>query len=754
MKKQLQNLMLTLLFLNLMSTTVFAQKNSISGIVINKNDGSPISGITVLLSNKQGTISNEKGYYQLSNIENGNYEITFSSITFAKQTKKVILKSDIKLDIVLAENSLNLPEISISDNSINGINAISKVDLALRPTNSAQDLLRLVPGLFIAQHAGGGKAEQIFLRGFDVDHGTDFAVSIDGMPVNMVSHAHGQGYADMHWMIAETVQSLQVDKGPHEASNGDFATSGAGKFTTINYLDKNVIRLEYGRFNTARGLIMVDLLKNAKLFGNRNESAIIAAEYLYTDAYFDASQNFNRMNIFGKYVIDLDSMNTLSLNLSTFSSEWDASGQIPQRGIDAGSIDRFGSIDNTEGGKTSRTNANLILTSRLKNNGTIKNQLFYSKYDFKLYSNFTFFLDDSINGDQLEQIDDRSICGYKFTLNNDYFLGRKKISQTFGAGLRYDDISLNLSKSVKRNFISDIVRGNIKQLNAYAYLDENIEITPAFFIKPGVRFDYFNFTFDDKLLGDSTGGEKNKSRISPKLQFQYIINQDVELFAKASIGFHSNDARGVVLGKQEETLPRAYGYEVGSLFKPSNNTVMQIALWGLDLESELVYVGDGGFVEASGATRRLGVDFAIRQQIMPNLFADMDLNYNYGRLLNVPKNEDNIPLAPRFTSIAGISYKKETGFNGGIRYRAIGDRPANENNTVTAKGYFIVDGLINYTQKKYELGLSAENIFNVDWNEAQFDTESRLQGENEPVSELHFTPGTPFFFKGRISFFF
>ncbi len=748
--------MFSILFLIGMPNLIFAQNNSISGYIINKTNGKAVSGISVVLSNQKGTLSDITGYYKISNVESGKYEITYSSISFLKQTKTITVNSNSnKLkDIVMAENTLNLPEIIISENAINGISIINQVDLSLRPTNSAQDLLRLVPGLFIAQHAGGGKAEQIFLRGFDIDHGTDFAVSVDGMPVNMVSHAHGQGYADMHFVIPETVQSLQVDKGPHEASNGDFSTSGAGNFSTLNFLDKNVIKLEYGRFNTSRGLIMVDLLRNTKLFGKRRESAIIASEYIYTDSYFDASQKFKRLNVFGKYFVDLDSLNSLSINLSTFSSNWDASGQIPERAIDRGLIDRFGSIDNTEGGKTSRTNGNIILTSRLKNNTKIQNQFFYSKYDFELYSNFTFFLENQTDGDQIEQIDDRSIYGYRFSLNNDFNLGKRKVKQTFGAGFRYDDISLSLNRAIKRNFIDNIVKGDIKQLNAYAYLDENIEITNKFFVKPGVRFDYFNFKFDDQLPSDSTGGEADKSRVSPKLQFQYLLNDNVELFAKASIGFHSNDARGVVVGSTEETLPRAIGYEIGSLFKPTNSTVLQIALWGLDLESELVYVGDAGIVEASGATRRLGVDFALRQQIVPNLFADLDLNYNYGRLLNVPQTENNIPLAPRFTSVAGLSYKKDLGFNGGIRYRAIGDRPANENNTVTALGYFVVDGLVNYTQKRYEIGLTAENIFNVDWNEAQFDTESRLQNETDPVSELHFTPGTPFFIKGRISIFF
>ncbi|MBK6776611.1 MAG: TonB-dependent receptor plug domain-containing protein [Flavobacteriales bacterium] len=272
--------------------------------------------------------------------------------------------------------------------------------------------MQLVPGLFVAQHAGGGKAEQIFFRGFDIDHGTDLQISVDGLPVNMVSHAHGQGYADLHFTIPETMDKLLVHKGPYDARFGDFATSGTVEFLTRNSIDRNEIKAEYGMFNTVRAVGLFNLLDKKHLFGNRKENAYIAAEYVFTDAYFQSKQDFGRFNIFGKYNGQIGERTLLTLSASTFSAAWNASGQVPERAIASGRIDRFGAIDDNEGGETSRTNAYSTLSTGLRNGGLIKNQLYFVKYDFNLYSNFTFFAADSVNGDMIAQTDDRTIMGY------------------------------------------------------------------------------------------------------------------------------------------------------------------------------------------------------------------------------------------------------------------------------------------------------------------------------------------------------
>jgi outer membrane receptor protein involved in Fe transport len=656
----------------------------------------------------------------------------------------------------LRKNTVNLKEVVVSDskNNVRSTEILSEIDKALRPLNSAQDLLRLVPGLFIAQHAGGGKAEQIFLRGFDCDHGTDFSVNVDGMPVNMVSHAHGQGYADFHFVIPETVDRLKVYKGTYATQYGDFATSGAGEFSTKNSLDKSIVKLEYGQYDTYRAMAAVDLLKDKHLFSKLKENLYVAGEYNYSNSYFESSQKFRRYNVFAKYNGQLNHSNFLTFSGSTFNSGWNASGQIPERAVSDGKISRFGSIDPTEGGTTDRTNVNGVLITALKSGGFIKNQLWYSNYSFNLYSNFTFFLNDSVNGDQICQTESgRNMYGYKFSFEKEHPVGEIKLKTIIALGTRSDESNIALRKTVQRIVVDTFVAGHVYQQNATAYLDEVIRLTEKFSVNAGLRFDYFDFGFRN-FQYDSLSGRKQVPKLSPKLNLYYDLNSTCELYLKSGYGFHSNDARSVVINKTEHSVPTALGYEVGSTFKLGERIILNAAVWGIDLQNQLVYVGDDATVEITGATRRLGADLALRLQLLKLIFIDGDLNYNHGRYRDLPEGANYIPLAPSLTSTGGISIKQNKGINCALRYRYINSRPANETNTVEAKGYFLLDASVNYTAPGFQVGLSVENALNAKWNQAQFDTQSRLRNEPEAVSELHYSPGNPFFLKSTFALFF
>jgi hypothetical protein len=242
--------------------------------------------------------------------------------------------------------------------------------------------------------------------------------------------------------------------------------------------------------------------------------------------------------------------------------------------------------------------------------------------------------------------------------------------------------------------------------------------------------------------------------VSPKLNAYFTVNERLQLFVNSGYGFHSNDTRVVVPQNGKEILPKALGYEGGFAWKPVPRVVLTTSVWHLNLEQEFVYVGDAAVVEAGGETRRNGVDFSARAQLLDWLYADLDVNYTNPRAVDVPENEDNIPLAPLWTSIGGLSFNTKAGLNGSLRYRYLGDRPANEDNSVVATGYFLMDALVNYTRPKFEVGLSIENLLDERWKEAQFDTESRLFDEPEPSSEIHFTPGTPFNLRAHVAFFF
>ena len=733
MKKSLQIIIL------LFSTIVFSQQKE--GVVTDTLGNTIENAYVYNETTKSHAHTNEKGQFILDKTFD-NDVLTITALGFKKKTQVV---NGNEKTIILINSSINIEEIVISKKN-NAISQIMKLDLQNSPVNSSQEILRKVPGLFIGQHAGGGKAEQIFLRGFDIDHGTDIAISVDGMPVNMVSHAHGQGYADLHFVIPETLDKIDFGKGSYYANKGDFATAGYVAFKTKEKIDNNSISLEVGKFNTIRTLGMFNLLPK-----NNKQSAFIASEYITFDGPFISSQNFRRLNLFGKFTNVLEDNSKFSVTASQFSSEWTASGQIPQRLIDAGIISRFGSVDDTEGGKTSRSNLNFEYYKPISENLFFKGNTFYNNYQFELYSNFTFFLENPVDGDQIKQKENRIIYGFNGEFNKK--ISNSKSNYQVGFGLRTDetkDTELSNTKN-RTTTINQLKLGNISQKNYFSYINSDIELG-NFTINPAIRFDYFQFSYQDKLAPTFTIANEEKVKISPKLNFLFAPNNKVQYFLKSGLGFHSNDTRVVVSQTDKKTLPTSAGADLGTIFKPMNNLIINSALWILQLEQEFVYVGDAGIVEPSGKTRRMGIDFGFRYQVSKFINLNSDINYTYARSTEEPEGQNYIPLAPDLTSTGGISITNYKGFSSNLNYRFLKSRPANEDNSIIAKGYFVSDFNMNYQYKKINYGIVIENIFNTKWNETQFATESQLQNETQSVEEIHFTPGTPFFIKGKITY--
>ncbi len=744
MKKIYVSIFFILANVALFNNTSTAQK-IITGTVIDAISKQPLSAASIAADKNEKALSDDNGNFILKT-NSSNSSISISHIGFKTIN---ISAGAATTQIELQPDAIRLDDIQLQSTGLTKFSTIAKVDLALNPVKTTQDLLRLVPGLFIAQHAGGGKAEQIFLRGFDCDHGTDVQVSVDGMPVNMVSHAHGQGYADAHFIIPETINNIDFGAGPYYTEHGNLNTAGYVAFSTFKSIPKSIIKLEGGRYNTARGLVMLDLLQHNKT----KQSAYVASEFYYGDGPTENKQKFKRFNIFGKYNVALNNKNNLSFSASAFKSKWNASGQVPTRAVEDGTIGRFGSIDPSEGGNTERYNANLVLQTQLRNGSTWENQIFYNRYKFSLFSDFTFFLNDPINGDEINQAEARNILGFTSKLKEKRFFGNLTLSSTDGIGVRRDATNgSKLAHVVKRQFLEYVRLGDITETNAFAYTDQQASIG-KFVINAGVRFDYFNFKYFDRLAGNASPSQ-NKSIVSPKLNVQFNVDKNVQLYVKAGKGFHSNDSRGVTANDGVDILPAAYGTDLGIILKPTKNLFLNVAAWNLYLNQEFVYVGDDGNVQPNGRSKREGIDFIARYQFSKYLFANANVNFTKPRARDAEKGADYIPLAPIATTTGGLFYKKQNGFNGSLTYRYIKSRPANEDNTIIAKGYFLMDGSINYTKPKYEIGLSVENMFNVDWNEAQFATESRLKNETAAVTELNFTPGTPIFAKLKLSLFF
>jgi outer membrane receptor protein involved in Fe transport len=745
---------INLLILVLLQTLVLcAQQGIIQGYVLDKTTKKALPFAIVSIENTPlSTTTNEAGAFYFKNVEAGTYKIVVSFLGYNAYTEQVTVSKDEKttLNIGLEAGTMLLEEIAVTSPTAHKQQIISKIDISLRPLSNSQEILRMVPGLFIGQHAGGGKAEQIFLRGFDIDHGTDIRLTVDGMPVNMVSHAHGQGYADLHFVIPELVENVDFKKGVYHADKGNFSTAGWVNFHIKDVLESNVAKVEAGQFNTFRGLAMVNVL--GEKMRQREQSAYVATEYNYSDSYFDSPQKFNRLNVLSKYSGRISDKTYLKLTGSHFSSKWNHSGQIPDRAVDDGSISFFGAIDDTEGGATSRSNLNTEILTNTKNGGFIKNQFFYSNYNFELFSNFTFFLEDSINGDQIKQKERRNIFGYNgaYAMPNNIF--GKKAETIIGVQYRQDFTkNTELSRTLNRTTVLNPIKlGDITETNWGIYLDENIPLSPHWNLNLGIRYDYFKNQYLDRL-DNNAKRTATTGAFFPKLNVYYTPNSSFQFYLNAGRGFHSNDTRVVVPQGGKEILPAAYGSDLGVIWKPTPRLLINSALWYLWLAQEFVYVGDAGVVEPSGKTRRMGIDISARYQLTPQLFADFDANLTNPRAIGAPKGENYLPLAPIFTSIGGLSLYNKTGFNGSLRYRYMANRPANEDYSLTAKGYFVTDLQVNYSKKRYNVGLSIYNIFNQKWKETQFATESRLKNEAQAVEEIHFTAGSPFFAKGSLT---
>lgn len=734
-------------FLLFLCFSLQSNAQELSGSIINANNQPLEAAYVYNLNSKSHAHSSENGSFVLDKTKAND---SIKVVLLGYETRALVLNSqdfNNAFKVVLKEKSYQLDELVITE-QLDALSTISKMDINTNPVNSSQEVLRKVPGLIIGQHAGGGKAEQLFLRGFDIDHGTDIAISVDGMPVNMVSHAHGQGYSDLHFLIPETVNNIDFGKGPYYGKVGDFNTAGYVGFSTKDYVKESSVSLSVGEYNTLRTLGLFNLLEDVK-----NQNGYVAVEYLSGDGPFESPQNFRRLNLFGKYVLFSPENDKLTLTTSHFTSRWDASGQIPQREVDNGNITRFGAIDDTEGGNTSRTNINLEYHKSVNANTILKTNAFYSYYDFELYSNFTFFLEDPVNGDQIKQKENRDLFGFNSALTHYTYLGNTPLKLVGGIGLRYDMTEgSELSKTLNRTTtLNNVQLGDINQTNMSAYVNAEFEFG-KFRVNPALRLDYFNFMYNDKLQVNYETQSETEAIVSPKLNFFYDANENLQLYLKSGIGFHSNDTRVVVSNMGRDILPKAYGVDLGNVWKPTSKLFVNTALWYLFLEQEFVYVGDAGVVEPSGKTERFGADLGIRYQLTDWLFFNTDATITKARSVEDPEGQNYIPLAPDFTMAGGLSVTNLGSFSGGIRYRYIDDRPANEDNSIVAEGYFVTDFNANYSFKNVTVGLVIENLFDVAWNETQFATESRLQNEVQPVEEIHFTPGIPFYLRGTISY--
>ncbi|MGH7808995.1 MAG: TonB-dependent receptor [Candidatus Binatia bacterium] len=620
-------------------------------------------------------------------------------------------------------------------------------DLELRPSNTPSDVMRLTPGLLIGQHHGGGKADQILFRGFDADHGTDFAVFVDGIPVNMVSHAHGQGYADLHWLIPETVDRVEIYKGSYFVHLGDFATSGAMNIVTKRYDRSSSLTLTGGSYNTQRYVGIFSPPEGTLL------RPYIAGEVYYNDGPFKNPNNYIRYNLLTKLNLFSAPAGSLDFLGTFFKTNWDASGEIPSRSVRGQSLGRFGSVDPSEGGKSERQNMSLIYNYADANQAFLA-QTWISWYQLQLWSNFTFFLNDEVNGDGIEQRDKRFLAGNNINYRRNYNLWGLPMESFVGFQSRFDYIRVGLFNQTDRRRRETVQNNYVRQTDLGWFAQQ--EVRPASWLRTqlGVRMDNFWFNVDQiGQVDEPISGDGSATMVNPKLNFIFTpfndtaVQKGTNLFLNFGGGFHSNDARVFVQDPKKE-IPRYWGGELGARSRFFDRFDMTLSYWRSYLESELVFVGDEGTFEPAGPSNRHGIESEFRYDILPWLSYDLDLSYTWAKFTN----GDKVPLAPRFLAFSGLTARHDSGLQARLQMRHIGRRYSIEDGSIKTPTSTIFDLLLKYVWQRYEFFIQFQNLANKKWRSAEHTFVSRLQGEPaDGVLDSHFTPGDPFTVKAGIT---
>jgi len=618
---------------------------------------------------------------------------------------------------------------------------ISGETLNTRPVTRPGEILEAVPGLIVTQHSGEGKANQYFLRGFNLDHGTDIGIWLDGMPVNMRTHAHGQGYSDLNFMIPELVQNILVRKGPYWADEGDFSSAGALHIAYADRLEKNLVSATGGSFGYWRGLTAGSIQAGAGTLTGATEIERYDGPWDIPDAL----RKYNGVLRYSEGTVD----NGLSITGMAYTNSWHSSDQIAQRAVTEGLIDRFGNIDPTDGGDTQRYS----LSGRWSQKGDTtadKVEAYFIYSTLNLYNNFTYFLNDPVNGDQFQQSDKRKVVGLDASHTLQHTLLGFDAESQFGVQLRYDNIDLGLFNTFERTPISTIRTDHVDETSAGLYYQEKVRWTGWLRSTLGIRGDTFWATDSSSLPGAST--QTVAFLPEPKAGLVFGPFDKTEFYVNAGMGFHSNDARGISAGAP--LLVQSRGAEIGTRTQKIKGLDSTLAVFMLDFDSELVFDGDTGDTEPSRPSRRVGVEWSNRYRPVSWAKIDGDFAYTYARFQDINNPIGNlIPEAPAVVASAGITLGAETGWFGALRWRYFGPRPLIEDGSVYSGPTSLFDARAGYTfENGLKLTLDALNLLNTQADQIDYYYPSRLPGEPAGgVNDIHFHPVEPLAFRFTVA---
>lgn len=616
-----------------------------------------------------------------------------------------------------------------------------RVDLARRPIQRPGELVETTPGLIATQHSGGGKANQYFLRGFNLDHGTDFSLRVDGVPVNFPSHGHGQGYADLNFLIPELVASVHFRKGPYSAEHGDFSSAGGADFELVRSLDHGLLSLTGGNDDFAR-LVWAD----SRSLGTGE--LLAGLELFHQDGPWRRPDDYRGGKGHVRYAVG-DGERGLTLSALGYDAEWLSTDQIPRRLVESGELDRFDLVDPGPRGATQRFSLATEGHRGRPDGGLDRWAAYVLAYDFQLFSNFTYFLEDPDNGDQFEQADQRTVLGFELSRQRSQTWGERLVEQAYGLQLRYDDINNGLFRTRDLQRWRTVREDEIRQLTGGPWAEATFHWTPRLRTRLGLRADLYRVEVDSSDLRNS--GTADDWLLSPKIAVILRAGKNSELYFDLGWGHHSNDARGATLrvdplteeaADRVDPLVRSRGIDLGwrGAWGGWHGT---LTLFALDLDSELVFVGDGGSTEASRPSRRVGLEWTNFYRVTPWLILDLDATYTDAQFRDDDPAGDRIPGAVERTVAAGLAIERDR-WGASLRWRHFSGAPLIEDGSVEGGTTSLVNADLRFeASPTLSVRLEIFNLLDRDDSDIEYFYTSRLPNEEVGVDDVHFHPVEP-----------